>query len=326
MGIGKPVRAQVASLRILLWGGRGSGRISGGVEGLSAQGVASSEGSRVRGRVTLASSSRVGEGSPARGPCRRGMAWGNDLGVGRGDFWHAGIPSEAYSIRTYQVEAKYARMWRVPRVVNKVDRRRRIAEALHRIAARDGLEGVSVRTVAAEATVSTGAVQREFATKDKLLRFALQVSVDEVVGQFGLIRVGPGRMAFTEALYQVLKDLLPTDERRLARARIWTAFYARAAVDPAFAETITELNDQTRSHLVALLEYARQQGELAPEADVEKAAELLLVLIDGLWMAGARLPGKVGLHGPMSAIEALLALLRAPREREEVGVEPVPHH
>lgn len=212
-------------------------------------------------------------------------------------------------------------MWRVPRVVNKVDRRRRIAEALHRIAARDGLEGVSVRTVAAEAAVSTGAVQREFATKDKLLRFALQISVDEVVGQFGLIRVGPGRMAFTEALNQVLMDLLPTDERRLARARIWTAFYARAAVDPAFAETIAELNDQTRSHLIALLEYARQQGELAPEADIEKAAELLLVLIDGLWMAGARLPVRAELYGPTAAIEALLVLLRASREHEK----PVAH-
>ncbi|WP_051046040.1 TetR/AcrR family transcriptional regulator [Nocardiopsis alkaliphila] len=207
----------------------------------------------------------------------------------------------------------------MPKVVNKLGRRRLIAEALHRIAARDGLEGVSVRSVAAEATVSAGAVQREFGTKDKLLRFALQVSVEEVVGQFGRIRVGPGRMAFTDALHQVLVDLLPTDERRLARARIWTAFYARAAVDAAFSDTIAELNVRTRSSLIALLDYARRQGELAPEVDVEKVSELLLVLIDGLWMAGARLPEEAELDGPMAAIESLLTLLRASPAPKESG-------
>ena len=198
---------------------------------------------------------------------------------------------------------------RVPKAVDRESRRREIAEALHRIAARDGLEGVSVRTVAAEARMSAGAVQREFGTKDELLGFAFQVAVDEVADRFGHVRIGPGHLTSVEALRQVLLGLLPTDERGLARTRIWAAFYAHAAIDPLFAQTLSALDDETRTRFVQLLEYARDQGELAPGKDLEAVAELLLVVIDGLWMGCARLPDGSSLDGQRAAIEAVIALL-----------------
>ncbi|MBQ1080550.1 TetR family transcriptional regulator C-terminal domain-containing protein [Nocardiopsis sp. B62] len=197
----------------------------------------------------------------------------------------------------------------VPKIVDKESRRREIAEALHRIAAREGLEGVSVRTVAAEARLSAGAVQREFDSKDKLLRFALHVTVDEVAERFGRLRIGPGRLDFAGALRQVLLEMLPTDERKLAQARIWAAFYARAAVDPAFADTLRTLTEQTRVSFLRLLEYARDQNALTPDRDLEATAEMILVIIDGLWIGGARLPEGAPLDGHRAAVEAAVQLL-----------------
>ncbi|MEU3015762.1 MULTISPECIES: TetR/AcrR family transcriptional regulator [unclassified Nocardiopsis] len=197
----------------------------------------------------------------------------------------------------------------MPKVVDREDRRRRVADAIHRIAAREGLEGVSVRVVAAEAGLSAGAVQREFATKDELLHFALRASVDEVSARFGRFRVGPEALTVAGALRQVLLDLLPTDERRRAQARIWSAFYARAAVDPDFARVLAALDDQARTHLRMVMEYARDQGELAPGQEPVGAAELLMVLLDGLWLTCARLPEDADLAAQRAAIDAAVRLL-----------------
>ncbi len=199
----------------------------------------------------------------------------------------------------------------VPKVVDREARRDRVAEAIHRIAAREGLEGVSVRVVAAEAGLSVGAVQREFATKDELLHFALRASVEEVSARFGRFRVGPVALTVAEGLRQVLLDLLPTDERRRAQTRIWAAFYARAAVDPVFAGVLAELDAQARGHLRVALEYARDQGELAPGQEPEAAAELLMVLMDGLWLTCARLPEGADLSPQRAAVESAVRLVTA---------------
>lgn len=198
---------------------------------------------------------------------------------------------------------------RVPKVVNSQNRRRGVGEAIHRIAAREGLEGVSVRVVAAEAGLSVGAVQREFRTKDELLRFALDFSIAEVADRFSRIRIGPESLTFAEGMRAVLVDLLPTDDRRRAQARIWAAFYARAAVDPVFARVLADLDAQARGNLALALDYARSQGELAPGPDPEALAELLLVIIDGFWLTCARLPKDASPDALRAAVDAAVALI-----------------
>ena len=184
-----------------------------------------------------------------------------------------------------------------------------MAEAIHRIAAREGIEGVSVRLVAVEAGLSVGAVQREFPTKDELLRFALDTSLEEVAARFSRIRIGPGKLSFAEGLRAVLVDLLPTDERRRAQARIWAAFYSRAAVDVHFARVLADLDTQARENLAAALGYAREQGELVQGQNPEALAELLLVIIDGFWLTCARQPEDAPLDTLRAAVDTAVALI-----------------
>ncbi|MBE2998851.1 TetR family transcriptional regulator C-terminal domain-containing protein [Nocardiopsis sp. HNM0947] len=198
-------------------------------------------------------------------------------------------------------------MTAVPKYVDKDERRRKVAGALRRIAARQGLEGVSVRTVAAEAGISAGAVQRDFATKDDLLLFALRDSLDAVTERFSRIRIGPGLLTFAEGLRAVLVDLLPTDEERLAQARVWAAFYAGAAVSEDFARVLAEYDEQSRAALRKAVAYAAEQGELAPGLEPEQAVELVLVLLDGIWLRVARQTPDTPEQDGRAAVDAAVA-------------------
>ncbi|WP_174547052.1 TetR/AcrR family transcriptional regulator [Nocardiopsis dassonvillei] len=195
----------------------------------------------------------------------------------------------------------------VPRYVDKDGRRRQVAAALHRIAAREGLESVSIRTVAAEAGLSVGAVQRDFGTKEALLLFAMHEVVDAVAARLARVRIGPGLLSFAEGLRQVLTDLLPTDDERLAEARVWSAFYARAAVDAEFAEVLAGFDLRARAALRAAVGWAGEQGELAPGQDPDALVELLLVLVDGIWLSAVRQPPGAPLDAQRAAVEAAVA-------------------
>jgi len=197
----------------------------------------------------------------------------------------------------------------VPKYVDKEARRRHIAAALQRIAAKEGLEGVSIRTVAAEAGLSVGAVQRDFATKDELLLFALRKTVDAVTERFSGIRIGPQELSFAEGLRAVLLDLLPADAERLAHARVWAAFYTRATVVPEFAGVLAEFDTLARTALTAAVSYAEQEGELAPGLLVEEAVELILVLIDGVWLTAARQPPGAPVASQRMAIDAAVTVI-----------------
>ncbi|NKZ01867.1 TetR/AcrR family transcriptional regulator [Nocardiopsis alborubida] len=195
----------------------------------------------------------------------------------------------------------------VPRYVDKDGRRRQVAAALRRIAAREGLEGVSIRTVASEAGLSTGAVQRDFGTKEALLLFAMHEVVEAVSARLAQVRIGPGRLSFAEGLRRVLTDLLPTDDDRLAEARVWSAFYARAAVDAEFAQVLAGFDVRARAALRAAVGWAGEQGELAPGQDPDALVELLLVLVDGIWLSAVRQPPGAPMDAQRAAVEAAVA-------------------
>ncbi|RMI39414.1 TetR/AcrR family transcriptional regulator [Streptomyces triticirhizae] len=200
----------------------------------------------------------------------------------------------------------------MPRPVDRDARRQAVAGALLRIAARDGLSAVSMRTVADEAGMSLGAVQRYFASKDELLRFAFDVAVAGFRARLDAIGADRPAPTLAEALRQALLAFLPTDEESLAEARIWVAFCAEAAVRPEFARAIEELDAEARDRLGAALAAARAAGHLPASRDPAATAELFLVIIDGLLWSVARHPPGVPLTTQRAAVEAAVAALTEP--------------
>ncbi|MYS87523.1 TetR/AcrR family transcriptional regulator [Embleya scabrispora] len=173
----------------------------------------------------------------------------------------------------------------MPKQVDHVSRRRQIAEAVCRLADERGLEGVTLRDVAARAQVSMGAVQRCFATKEEMLVFALG-QIGERIGERVRARLiaGPAQSAGTELGHAVTEIALLDREHR-AEARVWLAFVAQAAVSDALAEPLrvnyTALQEAF-THLVTAAAADRPTTDRAAPLDPQREARALLALADGL--------------------------------------------
>lgn len=179
----------------------------------------------------------------------------------------------------------------MPKKVDRQERRTRIADALMRVAAQQGLEAVSLRHVAAAAGVSAGMVQHYFRTKDEMMAFAMSVVRDR-----SQTRVTDAVAALGEhptprqLLRTMIAALLPLDEQSRDDGRVALAFLAYTAVRPEAAAALREDNTEMATFIAGLL----------PGPNADDAAAGLLALMEGL---GVHLLG--GSQTPQQALRAL---------------------
>lgn len=113
------------------------------------------------------------------------------------------------------------------------DGKRLVAEALWRVVARDGMTGVSVRTVAAEAGVKGGTVQHYFPTRAQMVHDAMELLADRFTQRItAMPRTGPTH-EWTRA---ILLELLPLTAERQREFKVWLAFTTHADTNPALTE------------------------------------------------------------------------------------------
>jgi AcrR family transcriptional regulator len=182
----------------------------------------------------------------------------------------------------------------MPKRVDHEERRRQIATAVLRVLATRGIEAASVRTVAAEAGVSAGAVQHYFTTKDELLGFALAYG-NTLLAQRGL-KLGAEHNPTTprERFRLFCTLLIPLDEDSRDAARVWVGLLSRACVD----EPTRKLAALAYTNLTAFV--VRQLGEALPDRDVRQAARHLVSVIEGL-----RWPVLFGVYTAQQALDIL---------------------
>ncbi len=169
----------------------------------------------------------------------------------------------------------------MPKIVNHEKRRRELAEAVWRVVLRDGVEGVSVRNVAAEAKWSTGALRHYFGTKEDLLASATQLLEERVRKRFENRRYdGPPR----EVIHGLLCEVLPLDEDRRTEGDLWFAFAARSLVDPRIAKEHSPVFDGVRKLCLRVTQQMADGGWLYPGLKPDVEAARLHALIDGLAM------------------------------------------
>lgn len=159
----------------------------------------------------------------------------------------------------------------------------RMVDAVLRVLATHGFEGVSVRRVAALAGVSIGAVQHHFPTKDAMLGAAM----DLVAARFQqhLSEAITDDMTAEAKLEALALSLLGVDDRDVTVT--WLLRLARAAVDEATAE-------RHRADWQAVADLlTRQIAAAAPDVDAPVAAAELLALLDGLACSVAVEPARV---------------------------------
>ncbi|MFI0150173.1 TetR/AcrR family transcriptional regulator [Streptomyces lydicus] len=189
----------------------------------------------------------------------------------------------------------------MPKKVDHEARRQEISEALWRIASTRGLDGASLRDVAAEAGISLGRLQHYFRTKDEMLVFALQhinrLAAGRIRERIESLDQEPTPRAVLRAC---LSGMLPLDDKSRIGLLVGAAYYARAVHDPALRAEAQHGIPQLRAFFADQLRRAAGRGELPPERATEDEAMLLISAVDGLATYVL-----LGVHEPQDALRML---------------------
>jgi AcrR family transcriptional regulator len=175
----------------------------------------------------------------------------------------------------------------VPKRVDHEERRRQIADALLRTAAKRGLHATGMREVAAEAGVSLRLVQYYFGTKEELLLAAMQQLAvqfsDRVLARIQRIRETGNAASPREVIAAVLTEALPADDERRTFTLVYTAYLALSLTDPALAIGPLARNSGIVSDVIAAqLRAAQAAGDMPGPLDPDLEAMSLLTMSAGL--------------------------------------------
>ncbi|MEU8221639.1 TetR family transcriptional regulator C-terminal domain-containing protein [Kribbella sp. NPDC048915] len=180
----------------------------------------------------------------------------------------------------------------MPKIVDHATRREEIAEALWRVVRRDGIRAASVRTVAAEAGWSAGAVRYYFPDQEGLLSFAMDLVSRRVTDRIAAIEATGSLPAI---VLRYLDEVLPLDAERRAEFDIWLAFLAQAQAESgagALHDHVDSVHGQLRDLCASLVKGLADAGLLKPGLDQAREVELLHAVLDGLALHAAIQPER----------------------------------
>lgn len=143
---------------------------------------------------------------------------------------------------------------------------------------RSGYRGAQLASIATSVGVTRSAVLHHFSSKEELLAAALDrrdaIAAERLAGHRD--NVDSGSLAFSS----LLRD---TNVHSRGLVQFFTALVGEAVADdhPAHAH-VRDRYAATRQMWRDLLEEARQRGEIPGDVDVDRAAPLLIAVMDGL--------------------------------------------
>src|SRR5689334_13631284 len=180
----------------------------------------------------------------------------------------------------------------MPKIVDHDARREEIAEALWRVVRRDGIRAASVRTVAAEAGWSAGAVRHYFPDQDGLLSFAMDLVSRRVTEPVNAIEA---KGTVPAIVLRYLDEVLPLDAERRAEFDIWLAFMAQAQAESGAGTLhahVDTVHEELRGLCESLVRALSEAGLLKDGLDVRREVERLHALLDGLALHAAIQPQR----------------------------------
>lgn len=196
----------------------------------------------------------------------------------------------------------------MPKIVNHEARRLELLDAVWRVIARNGIEGTTMRAIAAETGWSSGVLQHYFASKRDILIAAHQLAyarVGERIGRYNDI-------SSLDTLRNAIIEALPLDDERLIEARIEVSAWGMALSDPGFAEIKRQSLETWRKYLLEHVATARQEGSIRSSLPDDTIVHSILVLIDGLSAEAALHPELATNERQMAQLEALFSSLNSP--------------
>ncbi len=184
-------------------------------------------------------------------------------------------------------------------------RRRDVSEAVWRVLARHGFDGLTLRAVAAEMGASTGLLTHYFPSKQALIRHALQVSEEHSAKR-------PRRDADAEglaALRAALLDVLPLDPATTVMNRVWVSSWDVALGDRELGSAERARYRRWRARLRPIVEAAQRGGDLPPRADIDDLVATVAAFTHGLVVQALFDPRTFPHHRQVVLLDAFLESL-----------------
>lgn len=167
----------------------------------------------------------------------------------------------------------------MPKIVDHDEKRKQIAEAAWNIIREEGVEKASIRRVAAEAGMSSGALRHYFSTQDEMLLFIMNYYLEE----------GKKRSQNKEwsenpvqAVEEVLLELVPIDEEKKIETSVWWILALRSLTSDTIKDKKDEMTDGTYELANSMIEILALKGVLSDSMNAELEKSRLTALIEGL--------------------------------------------
>ncbi|QUC13639.1 TetR/AcrR family transcriptional regulator [Arachnia propionica] len=182
----------------------------------------------------------------------------------------------------------------MPKLVDHDVRRREIAQAVWAVIAERGIEGVTLRSVAAEAGVSVGRIQHYYASREELVRDSCRELLKAATQRFEAV----DDTTPVEKLRRLVLGRIPATPEFAIGTSIWLAYEAKSVDDPVIAELVQ------RGHAGGVQEAAALLSECGV-ADASAVALRLMATAEGL--AIRVLVGGLEPRGATELLENLIA-------------------
>lgn len=192
-------------------------------------------------------------------------------------------------------------------------RREQILEAAFEVATRDRLDGLTVRSVAREAGLSTGLVFFYFKTKEALLVELLDWLLEMTI----VVKTGGKVLSLPTARERFLarlREAVASVVRERRQVELFFYYWVMGTRHPEVREKIRVALDRYRNVFRPLAEEVlREEPELAGRATAEGMAGVAVGIVEGCSVQASMDPHNFDVERFMNAIEALAlpALARA---------------
>lgn len=187
------------------------------------------------------------------------------------------------------------------------ERREQILEAAFRVAARDRLDGLTVRAVAREADLSSGLVFFYFKTKDallvELLDWLLERTIVLKTGE-GVLSLPTARERFVARLRKAVESVV----RERVQVELFFDYWVMGTRHPRVREKIRAAMAQYREVFQPLIEEVqREDPDFLPLGSAEVLAAMAVSFVEGCALQAIIDPDHFDLELFLASLEALLA-------------------
>jgi AcrR family transcriptional regulator len=163
-------------------------------------------------------------------------------------------------------------------IQRQADRRDEILSAAQRCFVRSGFHQTSMQEICAEAGMSPGNLYRYFPSKEALIAGIAERDRAEVAQEFANADLSQG-------LFAVLKGMAHHHftVRPIEQVKLCTEVMAEARRNPEIARISASFDADVRKWLINLFNAAAERGDIAEDADIEGAVDMLMTIADGVW-------------------------------------------